>query len=313
MTPNDIFEALVTAGPGRFPREALIEAAEQREAMTPLLLDELRSQVDAAFAPALAIPGYWRHHFAIYLLAYFREPAAYPLFLEMAALPGDTLYDAIGDTVTEDFGRQLAALCHGDRAGIERLIEDPAVDEYVRSAAMSALEVLVAIGELDRATLRDYLGRLASNWLVVAEAGGRDDPATGLLWSNLAHMAAGLGAEELVPTIRRAYAQGLIDDVFGGGVGSFERAMAKALANPLSYDPMGRNGLPGHPVEELADWAAFRIEVPRARHAAPPALPRSIPAPGPGPSGGQGRSQRPLPLRQREEVQEVLRGLSRRG
>jgi hypothetical protein len=279
MTPNEIFEALATAGPGRFPREALIEAAEQREAMTPLLLDELRRQVDAGFAPAMAIPGYWRHHFAIYLLGYFREPAAYPLFLAMAALPGETLFDAIGDTVTEGFGRQLAAVCQGDRAGIERLIEDPAVNEYVRSAAMSALEVLLAIGELDLTTLRGYLGTLASGWLGAAETGRWDGPATGFLWSVLAHMATGFGAEELVPTIRRAYALGLVDELFGGGVGSFERAMAEQLANPMPYEPLGHTGLPGHPVEELAHWAAFRSEKPTARRASAPAFPRRVPAP----------------------------------
>jgi hypothetical protein len=279
MTPNEILEALATAGPGQFPREALIEAAEQREAMTPLLLDELRRQIDAAFAPAMAIPGYWRHLFAIYLLAYFREPAAYPLFEAMGALPGDTIFDAIGDTVTEDFGRQLAAVCQGDRAGIERLIEDPAVNEYVRSAAMSALEVLFAIGELDRTTLRGYLGTLASGWLVAAEAGRQDDPATGFLWSVLAHMATGLGAEELVPTIQRAYALGLVDELFSGGVGSFERAMAEHLANPVPYEPLGKSGLPGHPVEELENWVAFRSEKPTARRASAPALPRGVSAP----------------------------------
>jgi hypothetical protein len=279
MTPNEILEALATARPGQFPREALIEAAEQREAITPLLLDELRRQIDAAFAPAMAIPDYWRHHFAIYLLAYFREPAAYPLFVQMGALPGDTLFDAIGDTVTEDFGRQLAAVCQGDRAGIERLIEDPAVNEYVRSAAISALTVLLTIGELDQTTLRGYLGTLANGWLVAAEAGSQDDPATGFLWSVLAQMAARLGAEELAPIIRRAYDLGLVDDLFGGGVGSFERAMALHLANPMAYEPLGKTGLPGHPAEELANWAAFRSEKPTARRASAPALPRGVSAP----------------------------------
>jgi hypothetical protein len=279
MTPNEILEALATAGPGRFPREALIEAAAQREAMTPLLLDELRRQVDAAFAPAIATPGYWRHHFAIYLLAYFREPAAYPLFVAMGALPGDTLFDAIGDTVTEDFGRQLAAVCHGDRSGIERLIEDPAVNEYVRSAGIAALQVLFANGELDQTTLRGYLGTLASGWLAAAEEGRQDDPATGFLWSVVTEMAAKLGAKEIAPTIRRAFDLGLVDDLFGGGFGSFERAMALHLAHPKAYEPMGNTELPGHPAEELANWAAFMIETSPGRRPLTPALPRGAPAP----------------------------------
>jgi hypothetical protein len=197
----------------------------------------------------------------------------------MGALPGDTIFDAIGDAVTEDFGRQLAAVCQGDRAGIERLIEDPAVNEYVRSAGMSALQVLFAIGELDQTTLRGYLGTLASGWLAAAEAGRQDDPATGFLWSVVAQMAAKLGAKEMAPTIRRAYDLGLVDDLFGGGFGSFERAMALHLAHPRAYEPMGNTDLPGHPAEELADWVAFWSEKPTARHALAPVLPRGVPAP----------------------------------
>ncbi|WP_295436411.1 DUF1186 domain-containing protein [uncultured Thiodictyon sp.] len=258
MTPDEIFQALATAGPGRFPRAALIEAVEQRQAITPLLLGELRRQLDAGFAPALATKDYWRHHFAIYLLAYFREPAAYPLFVQMGTLPGETLFDVIGDTVTEDYGRQLAAVCHGDTRGIERLIEDPALNEYVRTAAIRALELLFAIGELDRDGLRERLGRFARPWLDAAEAGEQPADATAWVWATLVWLAADIDAQELVPMIRRAFELQLVDPWLGGGAERFEAAMAEHRDRPEPYKPSPGVRLPGHPVDELDRWCCFQ-------------------------------------------------------
>ncbi len=263
MTPDEIFQALATAGPGRFPRTALIEAVEQREAITPLLLDELRRQLDAGFAPALETKHYWRHHFAIYLLAYFREPAAYPLFVQMGTLPGETLFDAIGDTVTEGYKRQLAAVCHGDARGIERLIDDPGLNEYVRTAAIGALEILFANGELDRDALVDCLGRLAKRWLDAAEAGEEPSDATAWIWATLVWLAADIDAQELVPTIRRAFELQLVDPWLGGDAQRFEHVMAEHRDRPEPYKPSPGVGLPGHPVDELEHWYCFRTPVQR--------------------------------------------------
>ena len=276
MTPDEIFQALTTAGPGRFPRTALIEAVEQREALTPLLLDELRQQLDAGFAPALATPDYWRHHFALYLLSYFREPAAYPLFVQMGTLPGETLFDVIGDTVTEGFKRQLAAVCHGDTRGIERLIDDPGLNEYVRTAAIGALEVLFAIGELERDALEDCLGRLARRWLDAAEAGEEPTDATGWVWATLVWLAADIDAQALVPMIRRAFELQLVDPFLGGDLGQFERVMAEHRDRPEPYKPLYGVRLPEHPVDELEHWYCFQPPAQRTpkNPGRPPVIPR---------------------------------------
>ena len=280
MTPDEIFEALATVGPGWFPRTALIEAVEQQQAVTPLLLDELRRQIDAKFAPAIATDGYWRHHFAIYLLAYFREPAAYPLFVQMGTLPGETLFDAIGDTVTENYGRHLAAVCHGDTRGIERLIEDSTLNEYVRTAAIGALEILFAIGGLDRDTLLDRLGRFATRWLAAAEAGEEPSDATAWVWATLVWLAAEIDAQELVPMIDRAFELQLVDPSLAGGAEHFERVMAEHRDRPVPYTPSPGARLPGHPVDELAQWYCFQTPVPRISRTVDrqPVVPR-VPAP----------------------------------
>ena len=263
MTPDEIFQALTTAGPGRFPRTALMEAVEQREALTPLLLDELRQQIDAGFEPALATECYWRHQFALYLLAYFREPAAYPLFVQMGTLPGETLFDTLGDTVTEFYARHLAAVCHGDTSGLERLIDDPGLDQYVRSAAIGALEILFAIGELERHALEDCLGRFARRWLDAAEAGEEPTEATAWVWATLAWLAADIDAQALIPMIRRAFELDLVDTFLAGDLGDFERVMAEHREHPKPYKPGYGVRLPGHPVEELEHWYCFQPPVQR--------------------------------------------------
>ncbi|WP_363182354.1 DUF1186 domain-containing protein [uncultured Lamprocystis sp.] len=224
---------------------------------------ELHRQIDAEFAPAIATDGYWRHHFAIYLLAYFREPAAYPLFVQMGALPGETLFDAIGDTVTESFGRQLAAVCHGDTRGIERLIEDPTLNEYVRTAALRALEILFAIGELNRDALQNRLSRFATRWLDAAEAGEEPSDATAWVWATLVWLAARINAQELVPMIGRAFELQLVDYSLDGGAERFERVMAAHRDCPRPYELSPGDRLPRHPVEELERWYCFQAPAQR--------------------------------------------------
>ena len=78
------------------------------------MLDELRCA--AADPVALLSKGesYIRHVYAMYLLAQFREAAAYPLLVDFVATPGEIVMELAGDVVTEDLGRMLASLSHGN-------------------------------------------------------------------------------------------------------------------------------------------------------------------------------------------------------
>jgi hypothetical protein len=73
---------------GRFPIEAVRAAIEQREAMIPVLLVALQEAADTAtdtgHEPSSMLPIY-----AMYLLAQFREQAAYPLLVKFYSMPGD--------------------------------------------------------------------------------------------------------------------------------------------------------------------------------------------------------------------------------
>jgi hypothetical protein len=77
----------------------------------------------------------------MYMLAQFREKRAYPLIAAFAALPDELPHDLAGDFVTEDLGRVLASVCGGDQSLIRGLIENAAVDEFVRSQACTLSSV----------------------------------------------------------------------------------------------------------------------------------------------------------------------------
>ncbi len=143
MELKTILQELTTLTVGEFPQEALEAAIAQREAITPHLFEAL------ADAPRLLArmeieEDYMLPLYAFFLLAQFREERAYPLLVNFFSLPGERPLDVTGDFVTEDLGRVLASVAGGDMAPMKRLVENPQVNEYIRSAALSGLVCLVA-------------------------------------------------------------------------------------------------------------------------------------------------------------------------
>ena len=107
MDVQEILPQLAT-NTGTFPREAVAQAIAQRETMTPELL---RVLVEAQHnIEHLRESESMTHIYAMYLLAQFREPRAYPLIVEFFSIPGDIALDTTGDVATEDLGRILVVL-----------------------------------------------------------------------------------------------------------------------------------------------------------------------------------------------------------
>ena len=73
---------------GKFPREALERAIESKEAITPFLLDVL-SECKDNLEDLFNKPDYFLHIYALFLLAQFREPKAYPLIIDFFSVPGE--------------------------------------------------------------------------------------------------------------------------------------------------------------------------------------------------------------------------------
>ena len=195
MTPAQILADLVAVR-DRQPREALMAADAQREALTePLLRAVERGISDPAGTP----PGEGMlFSFATYLLAKWREPRAYPLFIRWLSLPGEGAFDIGGDTVTQDGARFLASVCAGDIEPIKELILNRNANEFCRAQAIEALATLAAWRELTRKDVTEY-------FLWLAREGLEREP--GNVWNELAATCADIealsGVSRIAAGVRR--------------------------------------------------------------------------------------------------------------
>jgi hypothetical protein len=202
MEPQDIIQALTTYG-DHFPREALEAAIAQPEAITPHLLAALED-APALLARLQADPEYMLPFYAFFLLAQFRETRAYPLIVDFFAIPGEAVHDVTGDFLTESLAGVLASVSGGDMAPMRRLAENPEANEYVRSSAFGAMTALVAESVVPREEVIAYFRSLFAGGL---------PRAFSYAWSSLVVQSMHLYPEELMPEIRQAFADDLIDDM----------------------------------------------------------------------------------------------------
>jgi hypothetical protein len=244
------------------PESTLKAAVEQRATITPLLLEELR-QMAADPASVEALPAdYMRHIYAIYLLAQFREHAAFEPLLAFLATPGEVVMDTMEGVVTEDLGRILASICAGDTAPIKALIENPDADEWVRSGTLDTFAILHREGQLTRDEYIAYLQALFTRPIARQYH---------FLWSGMVIAACDLRAVELLPEIQRAFDDDLVDP----GVISLSYAedlIKRERTNSGEFWLSGSKGFIGPIVEEIGGWACFNREKSSGR-ASPPPMP----------------------------------------
>ena len=135
--------------------EALASADAHKEALVGPLLDALeRGIVDPIGASKEEASTF---SYALYLLAKWREPRAYPYVIRWLNLPEEQPFDIAGDIVTQDGARILAAVCDGNLEPIKALILNRHADQYGRSAGVTALALLAAWAEVSRAQVIDCL------------------------------------------------------------------------------------------------------------------------------------------------------------
>lgn len=262
MDPESIVEALTSAR-RELPRRALRAAAEAPETVTPALLELLRDDIDDLEDRAEQ-RGYWGHLFAMYLLAQFREPRAYPLIIEFLRQDWTLVDGMLGDALTESIPPILASVCARDTTPLKQLVEDPALDGHVRATGLKAMLILVAEGDLRREEALEYFGELLRGGL---------EREWCHVWDRLACCACDLCPESLMPEIDRAFADELIDE---GWIdrSCFEEALADGPEVALAKLREGRRGLYIRDTyDQLKGWHCF--QPPRTvvrRELPPPAL-----------------------------------------
>ena len=237
------------------PYEAALRAASaQRETIIPELLAAIE-RVTANPAPYLRRDNVdYSHSFAIYLLAQFREPRARDAFLRFFSLPGEQALDLTGDTVTERGAAVLASVCGGDPAPLLRLALDEAVNEFVRGQAIDALLVQTGWGERPRAAVIADLRRLFETL---------PKPGDPYVWAELICAVLDFNALELLPEVRRAFAEDLVDE----GVIGLEDVDPEVARGPQRFPQpnaeerfrlfLERNA-PIDAVAECSGWLCFR-------------------------------------------------------
>jgi hypothetical protein len=199
LSAEDVLRALAEDAPGAYV-EALASADAHREALVgPLLAALERGIADPMGASKEDASTF---SYALYLLAKWREPRAYPYVVRWLSLPEEEPFDIAGDIVTQDGARILAAVFDGNTEPIHALILNRLADQYGRSAGVTALSLLAAWDGLPRAQVVDHF-----LWLV-REGLEREPNAA---WDSLASNSVDIEALELFPSLRSAHDEGLID------------------------------------------------------------------------------------------------------
>src|SRR5919106_1313015 len=199
MAADDVLRALAEDASDGY-EDALVSADAHREALVGPLLEALeRGIADPIGAPKENASLFC---YALYLLAKWREPRAYPYVIGWLSLPEEEPFEIAGDVVTQDGSRILAAVCDGNLEPIMSLIVNRRADEWGRSAGVGALALLAAWAEVPRGQVIDRL-------LWLAREGLERQPSA--VWDSLAVDSADIEALEVFPELRRAYDAGLID------------------------------------------------------------------------------------------------------
>jgi Protein of unknown function (DUF1186) len=248
MDVQEILQQFAT-NTGTFPREAVAQAIAQREAITPELLRVLAEAQhnieDLPESDSMA------HIYAMYLLAQFREPRAYPLIVEFFSIPGDIALDTTGDVATEDLGRILASVSCGDIRLMTALVENEHANEYVRVAALRGLVTLVACGEQARDDIVAYVQRLLQGGLA---------REISFVWYGLVSASNDLYPEELYDDIKHAFAEELIETGFIG-LDDIDETLKRGKERVL--DELHHNqrySLITDTITEMEWWACFHPE-----------------------------------------------------
>lgn len=206
MTPDEILKKLETRDTSNFQRKALQEAIKIQDDITPALLDIISF---SANNPNWLEENYdyMGFTYALYLLAQFREKQAYPLIIKyVSQLSNDNDgLNATGDLVTEDLCNILASVCNGDLSLIKQLIENPEINDYVRSAALRSLVVLYKHESITRTELIAYFTSLFDTKLEQRES---------YIWTSLANCCYDIHPEELHDKVFECFDKGYIESFF---------------------------------------------------------------------------------------------------
>ena len=269
LSPPEILAEL-SADRSVQPHEALESADAHRDALVDPLLSAIERGLADPTGASQAEAALFSY--ALYLLAKWREPRAYPYVVRWLSLRDEGPFDIAGDVVTQEGGRILAAVFDGDLEPIQALVLNRATNEYGRGAAVNALAILATWIEVPRELV-------VNHFLWLAREGLEREPSH--VWNGLAADCADIEALSVFPELRRAYDEGLIERQF---MDSSELDEVEAAPRGRLLEQMRERHPPIDDVAEaIAWWGDFAKERAAAAgtqpYQAPPRVGRNEPCP----------------------------------
>jgi hypothetical protein len=234
----------------KYPREAMEAAIANPEAVTPGLLRMLEHTVNHMDEVA-ENSDYIGYLFAMYLLAQFREPRAFPYLVRLMSAPSDLLDSLLGDTYTDAGDRILASVYNGDLETLKALVVNRDADEFARSAALDAMRILVADGVLSREEVIAFLTTLFRGGL---------ERSDNFIWYTAVYNVSRLYAETLFDDARELLAEKRFDPRLED-IDSFEEEIGRgkeATLEALYADEENRYITDA--IKETSWWAMFHPE-----------------------------------------------------
>ncbi len=184
-----------------FPRETITAAVARKAEITPRLLAVLE-EVAGNPGEFAASDDYFLHIHAMFLLAQFREKAAFPLVIRIASLPAELFDELIGGDPVITLGRVLASTYGGDATPIDHLIGNTTASEWARAGGVHALVILGRVGLMPVPEVKERMKALFDGGLEL-------EPSQ--VWTELAIAVGALPAPELFDDLGSAFEHELVD------------------------------------------------------------------------------------------------------
>ena len=246
MTPEQILSDFSNREEG-FPREAMVAAGANRDAMIPIflnLIDRLRSDEPEAFTDADVSACICIY----FLLGEWRDPRAYRPLTTLLRQDPEFVDFLLGDAVTEATARVIAGVCDGDLTPIFSTIEDQDADEFVRSQMIDAL---VMIARQRQELLPEVVTFLES-------FPSAENDKSEIVYGSWAFAVADLGLANLEQQVREAFERKWISPE-EASFDFFQKQLRMALEGGES--PWYQNSRNTRPIksaiDEMSDWYCF--------------------------------------------------------
>lgn len=239
----------------KLPRIALQNAIDEKEAITPYLLDSIK-EATVGIERIYNDSNNMLYFYALYLLSQFREQKAFPLMIDFFSADPELVDGLLNDFITEGVSRALASTYDGNLELLKGLIENEKADEFARGSAKDTLVILYIEGILSREEVIEYFRSLLVN-----QSFGDNE----FLYGSLVSVSADMSADELKSEIEEAF-KGILADNRIIGLDSYHKSLKNSHDEAVQALKKNRHyALIDDTIGELSQWVSFGEEKPSSK------------------------------------------------